>query len=282
MSLVHNGVVYRDDEVRRFLEWLGYEFQGTCDSEVLIHLAHAIYSYSSNIEEFAQKYSRALNDLHPGVVVLLVPQHNMLFIHRTNNEFVIRYTKDRKIMVFASTKRALRHIVQKINGMMGLGDSDWEEFRTIEYNKVFIINYAGETLEFDESVLGEPVPAYVYYSPRVRRGYEVKKCPYKSRKKAKKKCPYKDYSKCPYYDVRGICPFRKEEAEETASSTCAVRFTVADEPAGYCTGDPTTCGLYHNGICLWDNKPCEYFSDDVELELQRKKKVKKKKKKRGG
>jgi len=248
MTLVHNGVVRDERLVRSILEACGFEFEGTCDTETLIHLAQLIYERTSDELNFYQQYANVVHALDPGVVVLLIPQHNAVMIIRTHNPLYACWTKDKKIFIFASTKKTVQYIRARISRYFV--NPEWKEIKFLQQGYV-TIKYNNDKLMFDETMFREPV--------EVVRAHKT--CPYKSKKKARKKCPYKDYRKCPYIDRRGICPFTttRTTTHNTTPQAYTYSYSYDVEPMG-CTRNPKTCPLYSRFLrkCLWNDAPCPY------------------------
>jgi len=108
---------------------------------------------------------------------------------RTHNPLYVSWSKNRRILLYASTKKAIKKMREDINEF--LGDIEWEKIKELKRGKLATLRINGETIHFEEA-FDEPT---TYYQSRL--------CPYKG---DPTRCPYKNYHRCKF--VWWDCPYR--------------------------------------------------------------------------
>jgi len=208
-ALCHNGHFSNHKALRRFLKLKGHKFQGSTDTETMIH----IYEELSDFEKFAS----VLDELSPGAVLLLT--QTKLFIYRSHNPIVILISEDGSTIIGGSTKKSVDYLKKKLEEQ---GIKFKNEYLTVQSNSYVVIDIKSMNIEnvenFTKYVERVVVSShgYTWWSGSAY-GSSFRPCPYKNNPKA---CTTKNYSKCKF--TWSDCPYsstRKYYSTTTTSST---------------------------------------------------------------
>lgn len=111
IAIVHNGILENHDELRRFLQELGYEFTSETDSEIAAHLIHHHYHQSQSLLQAVQA-AAALLDGAFSLGVIHQNHPNELVAIRKGSPLVVGLGIDE--FFIASDALALRSFAQSV------------------------------------------------------------------------------------------------------------------------------------------------------------------------
>jgi len=208
-ALCHNGHFSNHKALRRFLKLKGHKFQGSTDTETMIHIYEELHDF--------EKFASVLDELSPGAVLLLTT--TKLFIYRSHNPIVILISEDGSTIIGGSTKKSVDYLKKQLKKMFGIKFKN--KYYTVDTNTYVVIDIATMKVENEENFIKyvERVVVshgYTWWSGSAY-GSSFRPCPYKNNPKA---CPTKNYSKCKF--TWSDCPYssrQKYYSTTTTSST---------------------------------------------------------------